>query len=335
MKEFITGDGYAREVADYHKWSERRFEMKATPVPIINPETKIVAIGSCFASEVVKYLSEKKFNITAHPNGLLYNTFTIRDHLNHLFNEETPYHNVLPVERGRGEWRHPYKKISVSASRTDAETLSKKLDEEARTAWREADVVILTLGLTEVWENQEGLTQIEIPHPNIFNKEDFSFRKTYYSENLANLENIYKTIHSISKAKMIVTVSPVPLYMTFSNQDVTVANSESKSILRAAAGEFVSRHDDVFYFPSFEIVMYSMDPSVYLKEDGRHVRKEGVNKIMSQFIKIFGSNLVDNPEIDADEKIRLSGVDSSTLKRKKKSTNLMRRLIRKIFKVFS
>jgi len=315
MKDFVSYDGYSRRVDNFHKWSERKFEIKTTHVPLIDKDTKIVAIGSCFAKEVVKYLAQKGYNIQAHPNGLQYNTFTIRDHIKHLFSIASPYNSIVPLEREKDKWRHPYKKISTSPTCEEAKAYSDALDTKARDIWKNAEIIIITLGLTEIWEDQSGLVQIEIPHANIFNKEIFLFRKTSYKENLDNLEEAYCIIRNISDAKIIVTVSPVPLYITFSDEDVTVANAESKSILRAVAGEFSSKHPDIFYFPSFEIVMYSMDPSKYLKEDGRHVTEEGVRKIMEKFIRTYGRGGIVSSEDNLCEKIMLYGIDSSLLKK--------------------
>jgi GSCFA family len=88
-------------------------------------------------------------------------------------------------------------------------------------------------------------------------------------------------------AHLILTVSPVPLGSTFApGLDHAIANTESKSILRAVAGELVRKDDHVHYFHSYELVMHASRGEVFL-DDGRHVRPEYVAGIMQDFEKAF------------------------------------------------
>ena len=47
------------------------------------------------------------------------------------------------------------------------------------------------------------------------------------------------------REKCIISVSPVPLIATATNQHALVANTYSKSVLRAAAGELCSIYDAI------------------------------------------------------------------------------------------
>jgi hypothetical protein len=106
-----------------------------------------------------------------------------------------------------------------------------------------------------------------------------------FAENLANLEELYEIIKGLNpKARVVVTVSPVPLSRTFSGRDILIANTEGKAILRAAVGEFSKSHDDVYYYPAFEIVTLRGE-SAFQQHDLRHVTDETVSVIMSSFVK--------------------------------------------------
>ncbi len=78
----------------------------------------------------------------------------------------------------------------------------------------------------------------------------------------------------------------MPLQNTFTDQDIVVANAESKAVLRAAAGAFARRHDNVSYFPSYEMVTHSQ-PDFALRADRAHVEPEMVDHIMSSFIDVY------------------------------------------------
>ena len=73
--------------------------------------------------------------------------------------------------------------------------------------------------------------------------------------------------------------------------DVISASSNSKATLRAAADEFVVGHDNVFYFPAFEMatIYQPITGSTWLT-DGKenfHINKKTVRFIMRQFFRIF------------------------------------------------
>jgi hypothetical protein len=109
-----------------------------------------------------------------------------------------------------------------------------------------------------------------------------------YEENKANLDEIYEIISQYGhpNSHIIVTVSPVPLLATFTGRDVVVANSFSKSVLRAVAEEWASDKTNVDYFPSYEIVT-NTKRDVAWENDLRHVRAEVVNSIMNQLKKHY------------------------------------------------
>ena len=100
----------------------------------------------------------------------------------------------------------------------------------------------------------------------------------------------------------MLTTSPVPLHATFTDLDVRVANTESKSRIRAAVSEFVDRHPDVHYFHSYEMVVTAERQSDYYRDDGRHVHRHAVRYIVSEFLRLF-----------ADPVLHLADVDGSWL----------------------
>lgn len=104
-----------------------------------------------------------------------------------------------------------------------------------------------------------------------------------YEENYANLKRIVEIIQQVRpNARIVMTVSPVALARTFGDQDIVSANSEGKSILRAAVGAIAREFDAVTYFPSYELVMAN-SPFSFREDDGRHVASWIVSKIVKTF----------------------------------------------------
>ena len=81
--------------------------------------------------------------------------------------------------------------------------------------------------------------------------------------------------------RILVTTSPVPLGVTFSGRDVRIANTYSKSVLRAVCDVAAASRPMVDYFPSFETVMLS-SPQVAWGQDRLHVSQALIGKIVSR-----------------------------------------------------
>src|SRR4029450_527264 len=111
---------------------------------------------------------------------------------------------------------------------------------------------------------------------------------TSFPENWINLEAIYAflTQYGHPDVHVIVTVSPVPLMNTFSSMDIVVANTWAKSLPRAGAQEWAQAHNNVDYFPSYEIVQNS-DRNALWERDLRHVRGAGAQHIMELFLQNY------------------------------------------------
>lgn len=88
------------------------------------------------------------------------------------------------------------------------------------------------------------------------------------------------SLHSGCKAQAPIpagfTVSPVPLYLTFSGEDIIVANTYSKSVLRAVCNAVENSRKRVDYFPSYEAV--TLSTRFILEKDRRYVKNFFIKK---------------------------------------------------------
>jgi hypothetical protein len=169
----------------------------------------------------------------------------------------------------------------------------------SRRALERAEVLILTLGLTEIWQDRQDGSVICLPsgpYPNEGGDMGrYGFRVSRYGENLDNLERIHAIMAGHNPdCRLIVTVSPVNLWATFrTDADVISASCNSKATLRAAADEFVTRHDNVFYYPAFEMAwLYQQLMGTTFLSTGRenfHVNKQTVKFIMRSFFEYFAA----------------------------------------------
>ncbi|KPJ74803.1 MAG: GSCFA family protein, partial [Deltaproteobacteria bacterium SG8_13] len=274
----------------------------------ITRHTPIASIGSCFAREIRRKLLYFGFNYITeeahHPAAIhasaawerSYNTFSLRQIFEYTFGRWSPELRWWIAPQS-GKVQDPYRRIILYDTVKEAEADFRRHRKHSRRALEKAEVLIVTLGLTEIWEDSRDQSVICLPSgPYVREGGDmrrYRFRVSRYEENLANLERLHAIMARANpNCRIIVTVSPVHLWATFRQDlDVISASCNSKSTLRAAADEFTARHDNVFYFPSFEMAtIYMPIMGRSWLTDGRenyHVNKLTVRFIMRQFFRIF------------------------------------------------
>jgi len=160
-----------------------------------------------------------------------------------------------------------------------------------------ASSFVFTLGLAEVWEDSESGSVFWRGVPEqIFKEGRHRFRLSSVQENTKNIQEIVALIREVNpKAPIIFTLSPVPLKATFSNKSCVTSDCVSKSTLRIAIHEYMSKLENnanIFYWPSFEIVKWvgcHLPYPVYGTDDGcvRHVSRFLVVQILKSFVNAY------------------------------------------------
>jgi hypothetical protein len=89
-------------------------------------------------------------------------------------------------------------------------------------------------------------------------------------------------------ARILLTVSPVPLTATYTDEHVLIATTHSKAILRAAAGVVTSKYEHVYYFPAYEIITGNFNRGRYFDDNLRTIAPEGVAHVMRVFEQTYG-----------------------------------------------
>ena len=274
---------------------------------IIKNTSNILSFGSCFAVEIRKKLREKKLNVLPDYFSLKVNeskfrigSLPIRDNINHyntytILYEFMRYNDSFKQDKkdfwkiedkwfgNTNAFQDPYRRAIYANSEDLIFDITNKLNDEIYRSINISNIIIITLGLTEVWIKNNN-NKISCMNPGYAGGGGFDetvFYASTYDDNIKNLRQIMDIINKNKiNSKVIFTVSPVPLGATFTKKDVVIANEESKSILRVAAAQIEKEYEKAFYFPAYEFCKYSSN--VFLK-DGRHVRPDMVDKIIELF----------------------------------------------------
>jgi len=285
------------------------------PVPetgrfVIAPETPIASIGSCFAREIKRRLVRRNYNYlteeTYHPATLhasaawerVYSTHCMRQIFEYTFEQWQPDLRWWTAPTSK-QIQDPYRRVILYDHLKDAEQGFEQHRQHSAKVLQKAKVLIITLGLTEIWQDSIDGSVICVPAgPYVDEGGDmrrYRFRVSRYAENLNNLERIHDIMAAHNPdCKIIITLSPVNLWATFrQDTDVISASCNSKSTLRAVADEFTERHQNVYYFPAFEMatVYQPLSGRSYFSEgrDNFHINKPTVKFIMQHFFRFFAT----------------------------------------------
>jgi len=159
-------------------------------------------------------------------------------------------------------------------------------------AVQEADLIVFTLGLTEAWEHRATGTVYPTAPGTIagsFDPETFVFRNHGVAEILEDFTAVETMMAEINPdLRWLLTVSPVPLAATATQDHVLTATMRSKAVLRVVCDMLKDSSDRIDYFPSYELVTSPAHRGGAFAEDLRSVRPEVVDAIMALFLEAHG-----------------------------------------------
>ena len=275
---------------------------------------RIATAGSCFAQHIARYLRQGGFNYlvteSAHPivdeataarfgYGLFTarygNIYTARQLLQLLlraYGKFTPAEDFWRGEDGRViDPFRPQIQPDGFASLAEFQADREQHFAAVRRAVEELDVLVFTLGLTEAWIDREDGSVYPLA-PGVaggtFDERRHAFINLSVRDTVEDLTVAFRIVTAHNpRARFILTVSPVPLVATHENRSVLVSTTYSKSVLRVACEELARAHENVAYFPSYEIITGNFSRGGYFAEDLRSVTEAGVAHVMRLFMRHY------------------------------------------------
>lgn len=271
---------------------KKHFLEKKKRKKFITKDTKIVSIGSCFAENIANYLRSKGYNYLITEEGansfsadwgIVFNSTSIRQIFEYSFGLFKP---IVRWWKREGNVQDPFRRNVLYTKGREKKEIKKHI-KASHQAISEADVIIITLGLVEVWrDKRDSATYWRVPPMHLYDKNIHEFYVMTKDDVYNDLVKIKKILDKENpKCKLVITVSPVPFQATYrTDVDVVTANVYSKAISTVAAIDFCTQNNTI-YFPSFEFVRYGFDNPY--TNDGRHIKKEVINKMMKFFESTF------------------------------------------------
>jgi hypothetical protein len=290
----------------------------------IETHHRIATFGSCFAQHIGHRLQSSGFNyldLEPAPPGMamqerakhgygIYsgrygNVYTSLQMLQ-LFKQAFGEQSFPDIWESGGRYFDPFRPNIFPEGFASVEALRQERADHlaiVRRLFETVDVLIFTMGLTECWINQQtGAAYPTAPGVTVgsFDPDIHVFRNLGFAEIKQHMLELIERLRQVNpQARVLLTVSPVPLTATYEDRHVLVSTMHSKSVLRAVAGELAEEFDFVDYFPSYEIIVSSPYRSMFFKNNLRNIHDEGVDYVMTHFFRQHQIGSVKIKEDDA------------------------------------
>ena len=235
-------------------------------------------IGSCFSENLYREFSEAGLVAEFSPFGNIYNPAALSSAADLLANGGGIEESDLFKQNDNFHHFMFHNLISGSIPEQFARQLNLKLS-KTRNFIENSEAVVITLGTAWVYRQ---LSTGEIVN-NCHKLPAKSFERVILSQQEAatSLKSAVAALHRIKPGlKIIISLSPVRHL-----RDDASENSLSKAVLRCAIDEVCRDYPEIWYYPSYEIVLDELRDYRWYSGDLCHPSDETVSYVISRFIK--------------------------------------------------
>jgi GSCFA family len=281
------------------------FRLEFTPksfVSKISHQHKLFLIGSCFTENIGSKLKQLKFSVLENPNGILFNPISIVKSLgSYIDNKKYREADLFYQNECWNSWEH-HSRFSHPDKHTCLQMINQS-QQAAHHFLKNAEWLLITVGSAFVYELFSLNSPLGPPVPvrtgdggregqivaNCHKVPTDKFIKKLLSPaevEVAFKSAIEKIVAFNPSIKIIFTISPVRHL-----RDGFVENNRSKSALIQAIHQLVDDHDNLFYFPAYELVIDDLRDYRFYAEDMVHPNYAATNYVWEKFI----SAAIDEP----------------------------------------
>lgn len=229
----------------------------------ISHQSKILMIGSCFATNIGKKLIENKFNLCLNPFGILYNPTSIAKGLALLMDGKEFTEGDVFLDKGLYNSFYHHSSFSHSSQEQCLNRINSSL-QEAGQLLKKADILFITFGTSYVYEYLATSEVVGNCHK--LPSKDFRRFRLSVSDIVKQWRNLLLELKTVNpKLEVIFTVSPIRHL-----RDGAHDNQLSKATLLLAIEKLSEIDSNTHYFPSYEIVLDDLRDYRFYAEDLIH-----------------------------------------------------------------
>lgn len=241
---------------------------------------EIFTTGSCFADNLGLWLQQNKFDCTVNPFGTTYNPLSIHRLLTLSVSGEAVDPGLI-VSSGDRYFHFDFHSSVCGASEVELTENTSTLLKTGASKLGSARVLVITYGtaLVYTWLQRQHV----VANCHKVAQGQFARRLLTADEMVQSFDQMYRVLKRINPdLKVLLTVSPVRHI-----RDTLPLNQVSKSVLRLACHQLEEKHEDVEYFPAYELLLDDLRDYRFYTSDMIHPNEVAIAYIAQKFSDRF------------------------------------------------
>lgn len=252
----------------------------AAPDFLIDYNSRLMMLGSCFAENMGSKFSYYKFDVDVNPCGIIYNPLSVANVLR-LIVEGKQFEKSDLREVG-GKWVSLYHHGAFSS--TDPDECLRRINDRLTKATgelRTLDLLVITWGTA--WVYRYTRENIVVSNCHKIPSQEFERSRLSVEDIVKEYLVLIGRLREINPGlRILFTVSPIRHW-----KDGAHGNQLSKATLLLAIDRLREELQHVYYFPAYEIVLDELRDYRFYADDMLHMSGFTVDYIWERFLYSF------------------------------------------------
>ncbi|TPE42578.1 GSCFA domain-containing protein [Pontibacter mangrovi] len=255
-----------------------RTEVKVAQTDLdLSLQDKVLTVGSCFATVIGDKLQQHKVDALVNPFGTLFNPLSVCSLLSAAAKDTGKYSPEL-VQRDGIWYAYDLHSSLSSPHKEELLQLVQSRMQETKAQLQQSSLLVITLGTAIAYRLRQTGEVVANCHKlpaSLFERVllPIGEMQTAFEQMLDHLKQANPSL------KVILTVSPVRHI-----KETIELNSVSKASLRVLCHQLQQAHEEVLYFPAYEIMMDDLRDYRFYKEDMLHPSALAEDYIWQKFV---------------------------------------------------
>ena len=252
----------------------------AAPDFLIDYNSRLMMLGSCFAENMGSKFSYYKFDVDVNPCGIIYNPLSVANVLRLIV--EGKQFEKSDLRQVGGKWVSLYHHGAFSS--TDPDECLRRINDRLTKATgelRTLDLFVITWGTA--WVYRYTRENIVVSNCHKIPSQEFERSRLSVEDIVKEYLVLIGRLREINPGlRILFTVSPIRHW-----KDGAHGNQLSKATLLLAIDRLREELQHVYYFPAYEIVLDELRDYRFYADDMLHMSGFTVDYIWERFLYSF------------------------------------------------
>ena len=252
----------------------------AAPDFLIDYNSRLMMLGSCFAENMGSKFSYYKFDLDVNPCGIIYNPLSVANVLRLIV--EGKQFEKSDLRQVGGKWVSLYHHGAFSS--TDPDECLRRINDRLTKATgelRTLDLLVITWGTA--WVYRYTRENIVVSNCHKIPSQEFERSRLSVEDIVKEYLVLIGRLREINPGlRILFTVSPIRHW-----KDGAHGNQLSKATLLLAIDRLREELQHVYYFPAYEIVLDELRDYRFYADDMLHMSGFTVDYIWERFLYSF------------------------------------------------